>query len=225
MNFHLTLKSANAKTGPIAVSTSPSSTCPDNCGLKHVGCYGKFGPLGLHWKQVDLGNRGGPWQHFLSQIRSIPDGSAWRHNQVGDLPGDNNRIDCTKLRELTTAQAGRRGWTYTHKPMTRSNAAAVEEANAAGFTINLSADTVAQADQLKALQVAPVVVIVPRRTTAVSYTPAGNKVVICPAQQRDDISCDKCMLCQRRDRSVIVGFYPHGTKARSVEAMCDGGAK
>ena len=46
---HLTLKSRNAKVGPIPVSTSSAATCRDMCPLKAKGCYATFSrPLNLH---------------------------------------------------------------------------------------------------------------------------------------------------------------------------------
>ena len=57
-NTHLTLRSANAKTGPIPVSTSSIQTCPPSCLLKEAGCYANSGPLAIHWKAVNEGRRG-----------------------------------------------------------------------------------------------------------------------------------------------------------------------
>jgi hypothetical protein len=60
------------------------------------------------------------------------------------------------------------------------------------------------------------VVVVPSTQTANTTTPAGRAVVICPATQRDDISCATCQLCQRQ-RAAIVGFPAHGTKKRVID--------
>jgi hypothetical protein len=40
-------------------------------------------------------------------------------------------------------------------------------------------------------------------------------VVICPATQRDDVSCASCQLCQRQ-RTAIVGFPAHGSRHRVI---------
>ena len=56
--YHLTKTSNNAKTGPIAMSTSSKSTCPDDCPIKEKGCYAGNGPLNLHWQKVTNGERG-----------------------------------------------------------------------------------------------------------------------------------------------------------------------
>ena len=215
----LTLKSANEKTGPIPVSTSSAETCPSACPLKGNGCYAQQGPLSWHWKKVTQGKRGTSWTEFLASIKALPDGQVWRHNQAGDLPGRDNAIDAGKLAELTQANTGKRGFTYTHKPMdTATNRDAVQLANEQGFTVNLSANNLQHADEPKALNIAPVVVVVPEETTRLTYTPAGNKVVVCPAQQRDDVACASCKLWSVQNRA-IVAFRAHGASKRKVSEL------
>jgi len=226
--FHLTPKSANAKTGPIPVSTSSAVTCPDACGFKRTaagvaGCYADGGPLGMHWRAVTEGRRGVDWSAFLLQVRAIAAGALWRHNQAGDLPGDNDTLDAAALRQLVDANAGRRGFTYTHKPMhTAAARAAVRNANARGFTVNLSADTLAQADTLSDLQIGPVVVVMPSDATSNTTTPAGRRVIVCPATQRDDVTCATCTACANAHRDVIIGFPAHGASAKRATAVTQG---
>lgn len=221
MTVHLSLKSGNAKTGPIPVSTTSAESCPLSCG-QYVNCYGKYGPLALHWAAVTGGERGMQWDAFTAAIAALPQGQLWRHNQAGDLPGADSRINPRMMRGLVRANSGRRGFTFTHKPVTgngaaRSNRRIIAESNKGGFTINLSADTVVQADKYKALNIAPVVITVPENTEAFT-TPAGHKVVICPAQTHENVSCDTCRLCAWAGRDVIIGFRAHGTKKRSITA-------
>ena len=47
----------------------------------------------------------------------------------------------------------------------------------------------------------------PRRLTS----PAGLQVAICPAQVMDT-NCDRCRLCARPERKVVVGFLAHGNR-------------
>ena len=225
MRTHLTLRSNNAKTGPIAVSSTERASCPPSCPFIKR-CYGESGfHTRLHWDKIDKGERGTNWSGFLDQVRSIPAGSLWRHNQVGDLAGKGDKVDKRKLRSLTLANRGKQGYTYTHKPVisgehARANAEAIEQANKGGFVVNLSGNNPAHADRLANLGIAPVVTIVARDTPDVSYTPLGRKIVVCPAQQRDDITCATCGLCARQ-RSVIVGFRAHGVNASKIEAISE----
>ena len=120
---------------------------------------------------------------------------------------------------LVAANAGRRGFTYTHKPATADNLAQIKAANAAGFTINLSANDLTHADVLADTGAGPVVTILPIDAGAKNRTPAGRLVVTCPAQLRDDISCADCQLCARSDRPTIVGFLAHGSGAKKAEKV------
>jgi hypothetical protein len=218
--YHLTKISNNAKTGPIAVSTSSKSTCPDDCPIKEKGCYAGNGPLNLHWQKVTNGERGVSFDDFLLQVGALPIGSEYRHNQAGDLPGENGQIDAPKLNKLakTTKNRKLRAFTYTHYNVLTNinNRLAIQAANNDGFTINLSANHINEVDNLLALKIAPVAVIMPINAPKVSYTAAGNKIVICPAQTNDETRCIDCMLCAKNDRSFSIGFIAHGTSAKKA---------
>lgn len=214
MQVHLTLKSANVKTGPIPVSTTERDSCPTDCAMR-AGCYAASGPLALHWAAVSAGTRGTSWGEFTQAIASLPDGQLWRHNQAGDLPQVDGTIDAVKLGQLVAANQGRRGFTYTHH-RDRASLAWVRHANAWGFTVNLSANDLHDADALAETGAGPVVVVLPSTQTENTTTPAGRRVVVCPATQRDDVSCATCQLCQRQ-RSTIVGFPAHGTRKRVID--------
>lgn len=220
--------SGNAKTGPIPVSMSVKETCPDSCPLKHGGCYASGGPINLHWLRLTQGKTGILWNEFLSAIRKLPRAQLWRHNQAGDLPGINNVIDPHAMGELVAANTGKRGFTYTHKPVlaeqasahtVASNRKAIAHANAHGFTVNLSADNLAEADALAALAIGPVATLLPAEQKTNTHTPSGRKVVICPATNRENVSCSTCQLCQRASRSVIIGFPAHGVSTRKANAI------
>jgi hypothetical protein len=222
MNVHLTLISSNAKTGPIPVSTSAATTCPEACPFKKSGCYADSGPLAIHWSKVTSGKRGIDWLSFIKQVRSFPAGQLWRHNQAGDLPGVGDKVDAKALRELVDANAGKRGFTYTHKPLSLGNLSAIRSANKRGFVVNLSANSVPHADRLAKTGL-PVAAVVPQNSPDRFTTPEGNRVVICPAQRVDGLSCDKCRLCAKGNRGFIVGFKPHGTGAKRVERITTAG--
>lgn len=218
-SVYLTLKSRNAKTGPIPVSTTTATTCSPACPFQSSGCYAKGGPLAIHWRKVTQGIAGMPWDDFVSEIAALPENTLWRHNQAGDLPGNGDTIDIVALASLVTANNGKRGFTYTHKPTTPANVAAIKDANANGFTINLSGNNLAHADQLADLNAGPVVVVLPADQTTNTTTPAGRKVVVCPASIRDDVSCSTCKLCAVTDRRAIIGFPAHGAAKNKASGI------
>jgi len=212
--YHLTLKSANAKTGPIPVSTSGDETCADDCAMRDE-CYAATGPLALHWAKVSRGERGTDWPTFTAAVAALPDGQLWRHNQAGDLPQTDGTIDAAALGQLVAANIGKRGFTYSHHRDTAS-INWIRHANAWGFTVNLSANDLADADALADHAAGPVVVVLPSTQTTNTTTPKGRPVIVCPATQRADVSCATCQLCQRQ-RTAIVGFPAHGTRHRTID--------
>lgn len=224
---HLTLKSRNEKVGPIPVSTTSAKTCPTDCPFKKSGCYADGGPLAIFWGKVTREDAGTDWDSFCGQVAALPDGQLWRHNQAGDLPGNGKTIDSFALMALVSANEGRKGFTYTHySPLNfesntdaLNNALAIAKANEGGFTVNLSGNNLAHADSLAALNIGPVVCVVPEDHPEHSTTPMGRKVVVCPEQTGKAKSCAECKLCQRVDRAVIVAFRAHGASKRKAIAI------
>ena len=178
MRLTFVRRSQNRKTGPIPISMSPEVTCPSSRPLRRNGCYAKYGPLGWHWDRLSSGETGISWKAFLEAVRGLPEGELWRHNVAGDLPGDGAKINIPMLAQLVEANRGRRAFTYTHKPASAENLAAIRDANRLGFTINLSANILEEADELARKKAGPVVVIL-RADAAfrvLEPTPEGRKV-------------------------------------------------
>jgi len=217
MKVHLVLKSSNSKVGPIPVTTTEEASCPSTCPLKNAGCYAKAGPLALHWRKVP--DRGMEWNKFCEAVKSFPPNQFWRHNQAGDLPHTEGVINVCDLSDLVIANMGKRGYTYTHHDITNEwNVAQIKAANLSGFTINLSADNIAEADKMKALNIGPVCVVLPSDCgTAPIITPANNRIIICPSY-KEGVTCESCKLCQKSNRIVIIGFPAHGTQKKKASA-------
>lgn len=235
MHVTLNMKSGNRKVGAIPVSTTEAGSCPSSCALmspngagnaKDGDCYAAFGPLGMHWRKIGEGGRGDQWDFFCKAVAKFPSGQLWRHNQAGDLPKVNNPngynidlIDAKKAFQLSDASKHTNGWTYTHYDMaSATNRAVVQEMNDVdGMTVNLSADTLEDADTKYALGIAPVCVLLPKDAPhRGNKTPNGLPVVVCPAQTQDEMSCAKCKLCQVKTRKSIVGFLAHGTASKRL---------
>jgi hypothetical protein len=126
--YHLTRQSSNKKTGKMAVSTTSWESCSPSCPLADSGCYAKSGPLRLHADKVTAGPnidkpRGIDLFSFCESIKSLPDGSLFRHNQSGDLPHTDGLINAHALELITDACAERSlvAWTYTHHKVDKCN--------------------------------------------------------------------------------------------------------
>ena len=228
MNFHITVRSNNKKTGPIPVTTSDAKTCNPECGMFR-SCYAKqdLRPSGLggHWKKVTSGERSITFAELCDTIASLPAGQIWRHNQAGDLPGIGGRIDAGAFRRLIKSNVGKRGFTYTHKGRTPANIALIREANAAGFVVSLSTDSAEQAiDVKRRYPDLPVVCVVDSKTTNKCERVDGIQIVTCPAalDDSDKINCSTCQLCARPERSYIIAFPAHGRQKGSIDKALSG---
>ena len=222
--------SGNAKTGPIPVTTTGQQSCPSACPLKGQGCYAETGPISWHWKKLTDGRKASMrYSDVMDEISRLPKGQLWRHNAAGDLMHNAETIDSQALIALVKAnkRSKARGFTYTHHDVQNNavNRALVAASNAKGFTINLSANNLEHADELKALNIGPVVTIMPMDCVKLTTTPAGNTVVQCPATYSDNITCATCGICQVPTRKAIIGFPVHGVakkKAQKVFMMKQG---
>lgn len=213
MKYQAVKQSANLKTGLIPVTYSQRDTCPPSCPHYLDNCYAEGFHTRMTWDKIPA--RGVELSDVLRFIKAMKPGQLWRHNIAGDLPGKGETVDAAALGEIVAANAGRRGFTYTHK----KSPDAIKWARHAtqwGFTVNLSADDAGEADTL-ATHGLPMVCIVPIDTPKHTTTPAGRKILICPAQTVDYMTCAICGLCQKADRPQIIGFRAHGTKARETD--------
>lgn len=216
--YHLTKVSGNPKTGPIPVSTSSRDTCPDTCAFKTKGCYAGSGPMSWFWDKVTKGTQKNlvDWNGLCEAIKALPKGQLWRHNQAGDLPHTNGAIDQKAMTGLIQANIGKRGFTYTHHKLeVGDNLKQIHRANVLGFTVNSSQETLEGVDHVMA-QGIPAVVVLPSDTTENVKTPQGITVVVCPATQRNDVTCASCKLCAESNRKVAVGFPAHGSQKKKV---------
>ena len=224
MQVHLTEKSNNKKTGKIPVSITEEVSCPHNCPWKDKGCYAKYGPLGIHWKKLNNNEIKNilDWDQFCQKVSDFAKNQIWRHNQAGDLPGKDIKIDAKAMHQLIKANKGKRGFTYTHKPVLKTrhalnNRRIIKKSNQKGFTVNLSADNVKEADKLYNLNIGPVTTMLPSNSKFKTVTPEGRKVIVCPAEYKESITCSDCKLCAISNRKVIIGFRAHGAAKKTVD--------
>ena len=219
--YHFTPKSSNAKTGPIAVTTTSNDSCPTTCPFNNGGgCYAASGPLALHWRAVSTGKRGGDLSYLVDAVAKakLPAGSLVRLNQAGDLPHNNGIINFEVLRQIEAIFTGLRPFTYTHHRQNHENLQYIKWANLAGLTVNLSCDSEAQAS-LRHREGFPAVCVVRSDDQRRSWIDAdGVRFQTCPAQLKDGVTCQTCQLCTRADRACVVAFRAHGTGKAKVNA-------
>lgn len=229
--FSLNESSSDKKTGRIAVSYTGAQSCPKACPLKERGCYALNYGTNFHWFAVTNGVKGRStkqplrFNEFMKAVSKLPRNTLFRHNIAGDLPHNDQKIDSDFVSEFIKATKGKRAFLYTHhSPLFEENKREIKRLNAEKHVVcNLSANNVRHADQLVKMDLGPVATVLPsdfdRNKTR--FTPAGNKIIQCPATYNKSITCEKCQLCAKK-RSVIVGFPAHGTKMKDAETLSQG---
>jgi len=234
--FGLTFPTGNRKVGGktgrlAATSITSRASCPSACPfLGKTDCYAENHWSKQVWNRVD--DAGIHLDEFVARLRLLPKHIVWRHNVSGDLPHTNQQLDAKSLMRIVRAGAHLRGFTYTHHVLNAVNVRILRIARANGFTVNASANDAAHADRiLDEHPDMPVVTIVPTGTGKHSTTPAGRKIVTCPADYRDDWDCARCgenakglPLCAQADRGYLIGFIPKGARKKSVSTRATIGA-
>lgn len=247
ISVQMSVKSSsdNSKLGPLVATTATESdTCPPECplrvevtmeGIEKKGpCYGKLGPIAIHWRNLDNKTTGMPWPEALKTVKRFRKGTLGRFGQIGDHPGTDGWLDEIAMNEWTTAIQGQTWYGYCHYDMTSRtpkaawNLYVAREAIENGYNINVSCETFAQVDRAIELGM-PAVVIVNSATNRTQITGDGHKVVMCPAVVQDNVTCGGSAttkacgggtpLCARSDRKFAIGFPSHGVKKNSVNAL------
>ena len=219
VRVHITAKSSNVKTGPIPTTVSQKEkSCPLTCPFINKGCYAGVGPVSWNWKKVNSGERGGNWSDLCDFVASLPTGQLFRHNVAGDLFNTAGLIDTGLLNSLVKANKNKKGYTYTHHLLNAHNVSQIKKANKKGFTINASCQSLAECDAAISKGL-PTVCVVDSDKPTPKTTPAGHKVLVCPAQTQNT-SCDRCRLCSKADRNnVVIAFKAHGAQKNAVNEL------
>ena len=154
-------------------------------------------------------------------MRKLQRGQLWRHNVSGDLNHDGNgNIDGDKIVDLVVANRGRKGYTYTHHTLNDVNLGVIKYANSAGFTVNVSTESVEVADSVMTEHSIPAVAVVPSNKTDRFYkTESGRQVITCPATIHENVTCATCGLCQQSDRQFVIAFPAHGNAKKTVNGI------
>jgi len=221
VRVHITVKSSNVKTGPIPTTVSQKEkSCPLTCPFIHKGCYAGVGPVSWNWKKVNSGERGGNWSDLCDFVASLPIGQLWRHCVAGDLFNTAGLIDTGLLNSLVKANKNKKGYTYTHHVLNAHNVSQIKKANKKGFTINASCQSLTECDQAISKGL-PTVCVVDSDKPTPKTTPAGHKVLVCPAQSSArHTDCNTCRLCSKAERNnLVIAFKAHGTQKKAVNEL------
>lgn len=223
--FTAVAHSKNQKTGDIAQTYTGHNSCPLRCPFRTVdgenhGCYGENHGTNFSWRRADNGvlDIDGLKQWVK---KNVPAGALLRHNIAGDVATPlSSEINPLLIAELCEAFEHVRAFSYTHCAINTESARILRNARARGFVINASCETFEEVDHALALGV-PAVLTVTKFYPKGTKTPAGYRLVPCPAQVRDDKQCANCELCARGERNTVICFEVHGSRGNNAAAAIE----
>jgi hypothetical protein len=134
----------------------------------------------------------------------------------GDTPtAEGARIIAAAARRFSERVKGP-AYTYTHSWRT------VPRSAWKGVSVLASIESTADGRRAIRRGYAPAVVV-ERFEGPKAFERDGIKWIPCPAQTRDDVSCDSCRLCMDadalRDRGAGIAFAAHGTATKAAKAI------
>ena len=228
MKFHFVKKSGNKKTGFMPITYNSRLSCPDSCIFKKDnggGCYAETGYYTrLNWDKVTSGERGGTFKELLNNIKALKPATIWRACVAGDIPSNNKgEISRTYIKGITEANKSLKGYTYTHNRLDiGENISLLKTANKQGFTINISTETEAAADNAVLNNLPAVIVVKSTEKRRSWFTKNKNKILVCPAQdETKNVNCIDCGLCQSRPKNLIIAFLAHGNMSKLIDKILD----
>lgn len=228
-NVHIVATSGNAKTGPMPVTYRPVQTCPRTCAFLpkseggNGGCYGTGRIFGIASKYATAETS---HADAVAKLNRAPRGAKYmRDRVVGDIVAPDGTADVDYLTSIAAAAAAVDltpfGYTHGFDLLTPGD---VQRVAAAGYVLNASCETIEDVRRAVAKGLPATIVAGPELEdgTEVRTHDGMRRVVTCPAQTREDVSCASCGLCAKPRRAAVVRFLPHGTAVRQAEASIDG---
>ena len=217
-------KTANIKTGPVAITYASQVTCPSTCPWYRAGCYGESGPMawGVTNKlnSVDAGIVAAA-SACAAAIDRLPADRAMRLHGVGDSRTNHTTKVVSAAADRYRQRGGGPVWTYTHAWKL------VDRGSWGGLSVLASVESAALADAADARGYALARVFPELPADGRTFTADdGRRYIPCPAQTGKAATCSDCRLCWDADglraRQTGIAFEPHGSKKRMVKEALEG---
>lgn len=224
---HVVQWSANEKIGKVSTTYLATVSCVD-CPLKGAGCYAEHGMVALHKRRLDAAVRArkaSPARQAQAEADGIDAlkarGQGLRLHTSGDCPTEESARIVADAAERFMARGGGKAWTYTHawRRVTRKSWGSV--------SILASVETLADAKRAMRRGWATARVV-PTFPSDKAWHEGGVRWIPCPAQTRDNVTCESCRLCwddaKLRTIGAGVAFDAHGSARKQAAAAvkaCD----
>lgn len=219
-NVHLTPASGNRKTGPIPVSSRPDDTCPRDCPFLPTGptggCYGTGYLFGSARKySTDTTVEAATEKLKKGVLKSA---RYLRDRVVGDVVAPDGAVDTAYITGIAAVAKANDlipfGYTHAWDRFTPEDIQLLDQV---GYVMNASTETLT--DAARAIRLGLPAVIVDDDTPDGTMV-AGKRLITCPAETRDSVTCASCGLCAKplSDRMALIRFRPHGNVKKKARA-------
>lgn len=220
-------RSKNEKTGPVSVTyASIDGSCPKDCMHRDAGCYAQTGMVGIQTNRLNKNNK----TRGRSDAREIAREEA-RYIRAAIANGENTQAmrlhvagDCRTASAARTVSSACEGWnnpvwTYTHAWKV------VDRENWGNVSVLASVDKSEDISLAFERGYAPAIVVSEHPTDGKSFVRAEDniRIIPCPAQTRENVTCDTCKLCWNAARlhatRSAISFAAHGVRKRKLTVI------
>ena len=220
----VTQRSGNEKIGKVSTTYQATTHCVD-CPLKAArACYAEHGMVGFHTRKLAAAVRAAhasPKRSAQHEARGIDalraQGQGLRIHTSGDCPTTEAAEIVADAAERFMARGGGRAWSYTHAWRRVSRKAW------GGVSVLASVENLR--DAARAMRKGWAVArVVPKFDSDKAWNEGGMRWIPCPAQTRDDVTCESCRLCwddvKLRAIGAGIAFEAHGSAhKKAAEAV------
>ena len=211
--------SENSKIGPASTTYVSQMSCPSLCPLRGSGCYGEDFHVGAITRKLNETAQKyvlSPLQLARAEAREIDKLSGKRDLRVHTV-GDCRTATSAKLvasaMRRYRKRGGRAAWTYTHAWLLVPRLAWGQE------SVLASCESTYEAKWAMTEGYAAALIVADFAQPSV-YRADGLKILPCPAQVRDDVTCVSCRACFHADSllrtNTVIAFRAHGSGRSKV---------
>jgi hypothetical protein len=233
------VSSTNEKIGGCATTYAAQASCPDSCVFKDGGgCYAENGRIAMGMTIPLNEAAAGRGVSALDVARAEADaidqmvvrkGRPLRLHTVGDCPTD----ECARIVSAAAERYMQRGggpvWTYTHawREVNRDSWGTVHVLASCETPLDVKLAHECRYATSVTLEDFPgrklFHMVWKGRTVGTSWTEPAVKVIPCPAQTTEGVTCASCRLCmdtpRLREQRLTIGFAVHGTASVAKAAV------
>jgi hypothetical protein len=205
----------NSKLGAVSCTSASQASCWQGCAFLNKGCYAEHGFQAFTTKRLNAA-AAGPVEVAKQEAAAIDQLSGLRPLRL-HVVGDCATPTAAKLVSTAAARhqakAGQPVWTYTHTWRQ------VDRSAWRGVSVLASCERLEELEQAQARGYAQALVV--KQSWGKQALQAGPfKLIPCPAQTHEGVTCSSCKLCFRdqdlRDRRAVIVFSAHGSGAKQV---------